>query len=118
MGSASAFDNFPLHFSVEKLNGKNYIEWAQTIKVVIDRKGNLGFRIGETRQRPLTDATTSHKWLFKNSFFTSCLINSMKPAISKTYMFLPTANDVWDVIRETYFDAENAFQIFELKTQL
>ena len=42
----------------------------------------------------------------------------MKPAIGKTYMFLPTANDVWDVIRETYFDAENAFQIFELKTQL
>ena len=42
----------------------------------------------------------------------------MKPAIGKTYMFLPKAKDVWDGIRETYSDAENASQIFELKTRL
>ena len=42
----------------------------------------------------------------------------MKPTIGKTYMFLPTVNDVWDAIRETYSDAENASQIFELKTWL
>ncbi|RVX07827.1 hypothetical protein CK203_021998 [Vitis vinifera] len=40
----------------------------------------------------------------------------MKPAIGKTYMFLPTAKDVWNVIQETYSDAENASQIFEIKT--
>ena len=28
MGSAGAFDNSPLHLTVEKLNGKNYREWA------------------------------------------------------------------------------------------
>ncbi|RVW23114.1 hypothetical protein CK203_107498 [Vitis vinifera] len=39
-------------------------------------------------------------------------------AIGKTYMFLPTAKDVWDEIRETYSDAENASQIFEIKTRL
>ncbi|RVW16981.1 hypothetical protein CK203_070659 [Vitis vinifera] len=33
-------------------------------------------------------------------------------------MFLPKAKDVWDGIRETYSDAENASQIFELKTRL
>ncbi|KAL6311483.1 hypothetical protein AAG906_025584 [Vitis piasezkii] len=42
----------------------------------------------------------------------------MKPAIGKTYMSLPTAKDVWDAIRETYSDAKNASQIFELKTRL
>ena len=42
----------------------------------------------------------------------------MKPVIGKTYMFLPTAKDVWDAIWETYSDAENASQIFKLKTQL
>ena len=36
MGSAGAFDNSPLHLTVEKLNGKNYREWAQSIKLVID----------------------------------------------------------------------------------
>ena len=42
----------------------------------------------------------------------------MKSAIGKTYMFLPMEKDVWDVIRETYSNVENAFQIFELKTRL
>ena len=59
MGSAGAFDNSPLHLTIEKLNGKNYREWTQAIKLVIDRKGKLGFLTGETRQPPSTDATTS-----------------------------------------------------------
>ena len=50
MGSVGAFDNSPLHLTVEKLNGKNYREWAQAIKLVIDGKGKLGLltsRLGE-----------------------------------------------------------------------
>ena len=42
----------------------------------------------------------------------------MKPAIGKTYMFLPTEKDVWDVIWEMYSGAKNASQIFEIKTRL
>ena len=52
MGSTGAFDNSPLHFIVEKLNGKNYREWAQTIKFVINGKGKLGFLTGKTRWPP------------------------------------------------------------------
>ena len=118
MGPVGAFDNSPLHLTVEKLNGKNYREWAQAIKLVIDQKGKLGFLTGETRRLPPTDVVASQKWRSENSFITSCLINSMKPSIGKTYMFLPTTNDVWDAIRETYSDVKNASQIFEIKTQL
>ncbi|RVW49858.1 Retrovirus-related Pol polyprotein from transposon RE1 [Vitis vinifera] len=118
MGPVGAFDNSPLHLTIEKLNGKNYREWAQAIKLVIDGKGKLGFLTGETRRPPPTDVAASQKWRSENSFITSCLINSMKPSIGKTYMFLPTAKDVWDAIRETYSDAENASQIFEIKTRL
>ena len=42
----------------------------------------------------------------------------MKLAIGKTYMFLPTTKNVWDAIRETYSDVENASQIFEIKMRL
>ena len=49
---------------------------------------------------------------------TAWLVNSMKPSIGKTYMFLPSAKKVWDVVRETYSDVENSFQIFEIKTRL
>ena len=117
MGSPSAFNNSPLHLAVEKLNGKNYREWAQTIKLIINGKGKLGFLTGKTRRPPPTDAVASQKWQSENSFITSCLINSMKPVIGKMYIFLPTAKDVWDAIWETYSDVENASQIFELKTR-
>ena len=39
MGSVGAFDNSPLHLTVEKLNDKNYKKWTQTIKLVINGKG-------------------------------------------------------------------------------
>ncbi|KAL6342792.1 hypothetical protein AAG906_016627 [Vitis piasezkii] len=48
MGPTGAFDNSPLHLTVEKLNGKNYREWVHTIKLIIDKKGKLGFLTGET----------------------------------------------------------------------
>ena len=118
MGSVGAFDNSPLHLTVEKLNGKNYREWAQAIKLIINGKVKLGFLTDETRRPPPTDAVASQKWWSENSFITSCLINSMKSAIWETYMFLLMAKDVWDVIWETYSDVENASQIFEFKTQL
>ena len=118
MGTVSAFDNSPLHLTIEKLNGKNYKEWVQAIKLVIDGKGKLGLLTGETRRPPPTDVAASQKWRSENSFITSYLINSMKPTIGKTYMFLPTAKDVWDAIWQTYSDVENASQVFELKTRL
>ncbi|XP_022853402.1 uncharacterized protein LOC111374875, partial [Olea europaea var. sylvestris] len=36
----------------------------------------------------------------------------------KTYLFLPTAKEVWEVVKETYSDGENAAQILEIKTRL
>ena len=59
MGPVGAFDNSPLHLTIEKFNDKNYREWAQAINLVIDRKGKLGLLTGETRQPPPTDVAAS-----------------------------------------------------------
>ena len=75
MGSTNAFDNSLLHLTVEKLNGKNYREWTQAIKLVIDGNGKLGFLIGETRRPPPTDVAGSQKRQSENSFITSCFPN-------------------------------------------
>ncbi|RVW36141.1 Retrovirus-related Pol polyprotein from transposon RE1 [Vitis vinifera] len=85
MGPVDAFDNSPLHLIIEKLNDKNYREWAQAIKLVIDGKGKLGL------------LTISH-W--------------------QDLHVPPTTKNVWDAIRETYSDVENASQIFEIKMRL
>ena len=42
----------------------------------------------------------------------------MDSSIGKPYLFLPTAKDVWEVVRDCYSDLENSSQIYELKTQL
>ena len=42
----------------------------------------------------------------------------MKPAIGKPHLFLPTARDVWEAVRDMYSDVENSSQIFDLKTRL
>lgn len=42
-------DNSSFQLMVEKLNGKNYREWAQSIKLVINIKGKIGYLIVDTK---------------------------------------------------------------------
>ncbi|KZV06757.1 hypothetical protein F511_45762, partial [Dorcoceras hygrometricum] len=57
-------------------------------------------------------------WKSENSMVMAWLINSMEPSIGRTYLFLPTAKDIWEAVRETYSDLENSSQIYDLKTRL
>lgn len=98
------------------MDGKNYREWAQSIKLLIDGKGKLGYLTGETKMP--TDPVLLQRWRLENSLVIVWLVNSMKPSIGKTYLFLPTARDVWEAVKETYFDSENSAQIFEIKSRL
>lgn len=42
--------NNSLQLTDHKLNGRNYLEWAQTVKLVIDGKGKLGHLTGEIKK--------------------------------------------------------------------
>jgi len=44
-----------LQLVIQKLNGKNYVEWAQSVKLALDGKGKLGYLIGDTSQPGVTD---------------------------------------------------------------
>ena len=46
------------------------------------------------------------------------LVSSMETGIGKPYMFLPSAKDVWEAVKETYSDIQNSSQIFGLKSKL
>lgn len=43
-------DNSSLQFTIEKLNGKNYKEWAKFRKLIINGKGKLGYLTRETKK--------------------------------------------------------------------
>ncbi|XP_030442099.2 uncharacterized protein LOC115664291 [Syzygium oleosum] len=116
-GGEQFSQNSNLLLTVHRLNGQNYLEWAQSVKLAIDGRGKLGHLTGEVKE-PEKSNPSWKIWRFENSLVIAWLINSMEPTIGKPHLFLPTAKDVWDVVRETYSDLENSSQIFELKTKL
>lgn len=95
-----------------KLNGTNYLERAQFVHLAIDGRGKLWHLTGETRKPELGDPKMN-AWRSENSMVIAWLLNSIEPAIGKPYLFLPTAKDVWEAVRETYSDVENVSQIFK-----
>ena len=109
--------NSALYLTVTKLNGHNYLEWAQSVKLAIDGRGKMGHLTREISKHATGDPNLK-KWQSKNSLVIAWLINSMEPAIGKPHLFLPTAKDVWEAVRDLYSDLENSSQIFELKTRL
>lgn len=42
-------ETFSFQLTVEKLNGKNFREGAQSIKLVIDRKGKISYLTSESK---------------------------------------------------------------------
>ena len=80
---------------VHKLNEKNYLEWAQFLRLLIERRGKLGHLIGEVT-KPTTNDPSLKKWQSENSLVIVWFIKSMELVIEKSYIFLPTTKDVWD----------------------
>ena len=115
--SIAPINESPLQITIHKLNGKNYLEWAQSVRLVIDGKGKLGYLNGEIKP-PAADDPKYQQWRSENSVVIAWLINSMEPILGKPFMFLPTAHDVWEAVRETYSDLENYSQLFELNTRM
>ena len=119
MNSSADFSTSHSSFqlTIHKLNGKNYLEWAQSVKLAIDGRGKLGHLNGEV-SKPVADDPNLKTWRSENSLLIAWLINSMEPAIGKSHLFLPTAKDVWEAVRDMYSDLENSSQIFDLKSKL
>ena len=106
-----------IQITVHRLNGRNFLEWSQSVKLAIDGRGKLGYLTGETKQ-PSEKDPGFRTWRSENSLVMAWLLNSMELSIAKPHMFIKTAKEVWDSVRETYSDLENCSQIFELKIKL
>nr|KYP52273.1 LOW QUALITY PROTEIN: hypothetical protein KK1_025877 [Cajanus cajan] len=55
------------------------------------------------------------KWKAENSLIMSWMINSMECSIGKPYLFLSTAQEVWEAAKDCYSDFENSSRIYDLK---
>lgn len=80
----SGLDNSSFQLMVEKFNGKNYREWTQSVKLVVNGKGKMEYLIGETIKPASTNASAVQQWSSENSMVMAWLVNSMLSAIEKT----------------------------------
>ncbi|XP_073129675.1 uncharacterized protein [Henckelia pumila] len=117
VSSLSGNDISSLQITTHKLNGRNYLQWAKSVKIVISGRGKLGYLTGDPPAPSQKDA--SYKvWVAENSIVLAWLINSMEPNISRRYLWFQTAKEVWDAAYRMCSDIGNASQIFELRSKL
>ena len=98
-----------------RLNGKNYLKWSQFVQTFLKGKGKISHLLGTG---PKKGDPKFAAWDEEDSMVMSWLWNSMLPEISDTCMFLPTAQDIWTTIRQTYSKAGDAALIYEIKTKI
>lgn len=91
--SGGGGQNNSLQVNIQKLDGSNYAEWSQTVRLILDGKGKLGFLTGDVPV-PATTHPNYRFWKSENSSIIAWLINTMEVGMRKTYMYLPTAKDV------------------------
>ena len=53
---SNVLDNSIFQSTMEKLDGKNYREWAQSIQLVVDGKRKLGYLTRESKKPTSNDA--------------------------------------------------------------
>ena len=114
MGGIS-FGDLPRVHQSYRLDGRNYLQWAQLVRTFLKGKGKI---------RQLTDSSPKesdprfHDWDIEDSMIMSWLWNAMQPEVSKNYMFLSSAKDIWEMVRCTYSMIQDASVIYEIKMKL
>ncbi|GMI67956.1 hypothetical protein HRI_000464900 [Hibiscus trionum] len=109
--------NSSLIITNHRLDGKNFLQWSQSVIMVICGRGKLGYTNRDI-PRPATTDPTYGTWELNNSIVMAWLINSMEGHISRTYLFFKTVKDMWDAIKENYSYLGIASQVFEIKLKL
>lgn len=100
--------------SAYRLNGKNYLKWSQLVRTTFKGKGKLSHLTGPALNK---DNPKFAAWDEEDSLLMAWLWNSMMPDISDTCMFLSTAKEIWESVKQTYSKKGDVAQIYELKVQ-
>lgn len=111
--SNSSIGDFP-NMKEYRLDGKNYLQWAQIVRMFLKGKGKLSHLDGTG---PRQGDPKFQTWDEEDSSIMSWLWSSMQPETSKNYMFLPTAKDIWEAVRQSYSKVQDAAVLYELKTK-
>jgi gag-polypeptide of LTR copia-type len=100
-----------LRLTTMLLNGTNYPSWARFVTLSLQGKGKLDH---------ITDDSvkTDPNWKTNDINVMNCLLNSMEPLISRLFMYLESAKEIWEETKEMFGQEQNLAYIFHLKQEL
>lgn len=82
-----------LQITIHKMNGQNFLQWSQSVKMYLQGRGCLGNLTGSV-PTPQADDPSYAKWESKNTLIMVWLINLVEVGIGKTYIFISTAREM------------------------
>ncbi|XP_020260332.1 uncharacterized protein LOC109836748 isoform X2 [Asparagus officinalis] len=98
-----------------KLNGANYLLWAQAFRIFIGAQSKLPHLLASP---PPTSDPTYNSWLSSDYCVMTWLLNSMEAQISSSVMFLTTAKEMWDNLKIMYGNEKNVSRVFKIYERL
>jgi len=96
-----------------QLDETNYDIWSQLMEMHIAEKQKYSFIKGSI---PIPEEGTPEydKWNPDNQRVKRWLLMSMKPAIMKRYIRVPTAREIWKSLTAAFYDGADELQVFSL----
>ena len=96
------------------LNGDNYATWSRSMRISLSAKNKLGFVDGSVKvPSAKTNPDEYSLWQRCNDMIISWILNSLKPVIADSIIYLTTTSKVWQDLQER-FAQSNALRIFQL----
>ena len=92
-----------------KLNGSNYLLWAQTFYIYIGAQNKLAHLL---QSPPAATDPTYVICLTGDYSVMTCLLNSLEKKISDSVMFLTTAKEMCDTLNVMYVNEKNPSRVF------
>ena len=102
----------------EKLTPHNYRDWAQAMLLAVGGRGKLEILTGETKQPSDSKVDELKQWKIDNAMVSSWLINAMTPQLKKSFMYLPSAYEIWVAVHDSYVDSKDLSHIFDIQRQI
>ena len=101
----------PVLGTTTKLNGSDYLLWAQAFRIFISPQNKLAHLL----QSPPADTDPTYViWITEDYSVMTCLLNSLKEKINSNVMFLTTAKKMWDTLTVMYENEKNPSSVFEI----
>lgn len=95
------FDTLPMPNTSHKLNGQNYIQWSQSVMMLLCGRSKEDYVTG-TAVAPKKTNPKFKVWNAENNLVMSWLMNSMATNIKENFLLFIMAKDIWEALRDTY----------------